>query len=610
MTKTVPLPKVRLREINVQREQEALNAGLSPLIAKIVAGRPFLEESCPKELLAPKLKSLDNPENLTDMSKAVLRILTALQRQEIIGIETDHDCDGQTSHAVIYTALTEYFNHPKEKIRSYIGHRLKEGYGLSESVANRILNDSPKISLLITADNGSSDEIRIAQLKQAGIDVIVTDHHEIPQEGIPQSAYAVISPIRAESPYADRYIAGCMVAWLLMAATRTKLMELKGEAISSLAELLDFVAVGTIADCVSMARSQNNRAVVRYGMKLIQQALRPCWQALQPYLSSPVTSEDLGFLVGPLLNSDGRLSCAFGSVSFLLAQTLAEANEWIAYLQAQNAERKSIQDKITQLALIQAKKQFQAGKKSLCLFLEEGHAGVHGICASRIKDLFGRPVVILCPKMDDPTLLTGSARGIEGLNLRQALQSVHEFNPTLIERFGGHHGAAGLTLRRQQLEGFAEAFEQIIIKSIPNEKIGPTLLVDGPLPLDCLDLNYIQKLYADLEPFGREFEPPLFESTGKILDLAAMGKTQTHAKVSLVIEEMWLEAVWFNARETAEVSWPVAVGDQVKLALMLKIQTFRGRKKLACQIVHIQKASLKETLTKTETIDYVGELTS
>lgn len=587
MKSEYPNPKIKRRQINVKREEESKRLGLSPMLAKIIASRPFLDYVDPKELLWPKLKSLDSPLSLADIKPAVARLVKALENDEIIGIETDHDCDGQTSHAVIYVALTEYFGHKTEHVRSYIGHRLKEGYGLSDALAKRILSDNPRPTLIITADNGSSDEDRIAMLKKEGIDVIVTDHHEIPISGIPQSAYAVVNPTREDCQYPDTYIAGCMVAWLLMAATRTALIERKGIAIASLAACLDFVAVGTIADCVSIARSRNNRAVVSYGMKLIQQGLRPCWKAILPLVSNPLTSEDIGFKIGPLLNSDGRLSCAFGSVSFLLAADEIEAKHWIEHLQTQNAERKGIQERVTHQGLKQAKQQYREGRIGLCLFLEEGHAGVHGISASRIKDIFGRPVIIFCPKADDPSQLTGSARSVDGVHLRNILQTIDDTYPGVIKRFGGHQGAAGLTIDRENLALFQTAFEQTLQENVAPELIGPVIWTDGEIDIEYLNLSFIDELANQLEPFGREFEPPHFEMNAKILSVNIMGQTKVHARLGLAVEDLWFEAVWFNCKNE-NTPLHVGIGDLVKVVFAPKPQVFRGEKKLSCQIVHLE----------------------
>ena len=309
-----PEPKVKVRKLDLEREQMAKDQGIHPLVARILAARPYPNDISVTEMLTPSLKCLDHPMQLADMDIASERFANAIINQECIGLETDHDCDGQTSHAVLYYTLVNHFAYPKHLIKSYIGHRLTEGYGLSDSVASRILQDSPRANLVITADNGSSDEPRIKLLKDAGIDTIVTDHHQLPVEGPPASAIACLNPTRDDCSYNDKYIAGCMVAWLLVAATRQRLIDKKylPESAPKLLDTLDFVAVGTIADCVSIAKSKNNRAIVSYGLKLIEQAIKPCWRAIKPLLQGKVSSEDLGFVIGPLLNSDGRLSTAFG----------------------------------------------------------------------------------------------------------------------------------------------------------------------------------------------------------------------------------------------------------------------------------------------------------
>ncbi|HRE32455.1 MAG TPA: DHHA1 domain-containing protein, partial [Candidatus Berkiella sp.] len=217
-------------------------------------------------------------------------------------------------------------------------------------------------------------------------------------------------------------------------------------------------------------------------------------------MSSPLSSEDLGFKIGPLLNSDGRLACAFGSVSFLLAKNDKEAKEWVEHLQLQNTERKSIQDAITQQAKEQALKQFAAKKNSLCIFLEDGHAGVHGISASRIKDWFGRPVIIFCPKQEDPSILTGSARSIEGIHLRHCLQMIADRYPDILVKFGGHQAAAGLSIYREKVADFTHYFEEVVCEQLNGVEVGPEVWSDGELSIDAISIPVIKKLVESLEP--------------------------------------------------------------------------------------------------------------
>ena len=584
-TPTLPIPKLKSRTPDPAIEQAATAQGLHPLLARILASRPQPENSKLLDMLAPRLSCLEHPLRMQDMAKASARLADAIINKEVIGIETDHDCDGQTSHAVLVYNLIQKFGHPEQLVRSYIGHRLTEGYGLSIKVAQRILDDQPKPSLVITADNGSADEARIALLASANIDVIVSDHHQLPIAGPPKSAFACLNPTRDDCEYTDPYIAGCMVAWLLMAATRLELIQRKylPADFAKLNDSLDFVAVGTVADCVSMARSANNRAIVSYGLTLINAGIRPCWQALKPLVKGVITAEDLGFKVGPLLNSDGRLASAFGSVTFLLAKTEVEAAEWVTYLQAQNQLRKGIQNTVTTQGMLLAAEQTQAGRVSLCIFLADGHAGVHGISASRIKDSFGRPTVFLAPKQGEENILTGSIRGIAGFDVGDAIQWLIKNNPELLIAGGGHAGAGGVTLKSSDYPVFYEQFELAVQQQLVHAQLGPVIWTDGAIPAQWLNIDILETI-ARLEPFGREFEAPVFELTGVLQDLRVIGDG-THARIQIAYATQVLSGVWFSFRQNNQAPLPVQVGDKVHCAFMLKANDFGGVRRCEIQVV-------------------------
>jgi single-stranded-DNA-specific exonuclease len=585
---TLPVPKIIPRKLNKRVEEQGFRYGLDPLLSRILAARPLPVGARPEDMLSPKLKVLENPFKMQDMHTAAQRIANAIINKECIGLETDHDCDGQTAHAVLFYSLVKHFKHPESLIKSYIGHRLKEGYGLSQSVANRILADNPQAKLVITADNGSSDEPRIQQLKDRGIDVIVTDHHQLPVEGHPKSALACLNPTRDDCSY-DDLIAGCMVAWLLMAATRIKLIEknyLPNDA-PKLYDTLDFVAVGTVADCVSMARSKMNRAVVGYGLSLISSACKPCWQVILPLLSTPPTAEDIGFKIGPLLNSDGRLACAFGSVSFLLAETVEEAAKWVEHLQQQNTERKSIQKMITREGILQAHNQVLANKYSICIFLPEGHTGVHGISASRIKDCFGRPTVFFAPKLGEDLVLSGSVRGIEGFHVRDAIQYIADNTSNIILAFGGHRGAGGVTLKKDGLAEFARLFEDFAAQYLAENFIGPVIWTDGNIDPEDINLVTIENI-SKLQPFGREFEDPIFQAEVIVNNIQVVGDG-THAKVELKIGTKFFRSIWFGMRHNEFAPIPIKTGERVLAAFSLKINEFRGSKKCELQLLGVNR---------------------
>jgi single-stranded-DNA-specific exonuclease len=577
-------PKITARTVNQSAYQALVEHGLLEPIARVIAARPFNDTHGVINTIEPTLKLLDSPFLLKDMDVAVARLSQALDNNEVIALETDHDCDGQTSHAVLVLALTQVLGHPKDKVLSFIGHRMKEGYGLSAALADRIVQAKP--DLVITADNGSSDETQIAVLKAAGIDVIVTDHHAIPTSGIPQSAVATLNPTREDCTFPDPDIAGCMVAWLFMAGARRSRIE-QGKLpkeVPSVAAYLDFVAVGTVADCVSLARSVNNRAVVRAGLKMINQFKRPCWQALRPLLSGPkVRADDLGFLIGPMLNSDGRLSDAMGSVSFLLASENSVAMKWAQQLYQSNQDRKAIQKDLSAQAVIAARAQVQTDKHSIVVDLGRGHAGVHGISASRIKDEFGRPTILFSQKQGEPDILSGSARSIDNLHMRDALQTVHDAHPDLIIKFGGHRGAAGLSITQQNFEVFANAFEQVVIAQLGEDSVGPELFTDGPLDEAFATIDFVNAL-EQYAPFGREFDVPLFEADVVVNSVNVMGATKTHLRLSVQLGTQLISAVWFGALENEGDTLPVSEGDTAHLLFTPQLNYFNGRVSLQCMV--------------------------
>ena len=596
---SLPIPKIKARAYRAEVEAEGLTLGLHPVIARLVAARPLALQLPLLQAIAPRLSQLTAPLGLRDIDLASKRVAKAIMEGECIGIETDHDCDGQTSHALLYYNIVKRFHHPAHKVKSYIGHRLTEGYGLSLVVAKRIMNDTPKPTLVITADNGSADEPRIHLLKEHGIEVIVTDHHEIPREGIPKSAYACLNPTRTDCEYGDPYIAGCMVAWLLMTATRQRLIELQYLPATepNLSDSLDFVAVGTIADCVSIARSPNNRAVVNYGMRLIEAEQRTCWRAFKATFPEPLCSEDLGFKLGPLLNSDGRLSSAFGSVDFLLAETDEKAMEGLKALQLQNESRKNIQKEIVKHAIEHAKAELENDPhtSALCIYLAEGHSGIQGIAASRLKDQFGMPVAIFAKKQTvekteigaaAEVLLTGSVRGIEHFHVRQALQQVAERDASLLIAFGGHKGAGGLTLKLSDFDRFSLYFKEAAKTQLHTYfPLEPVIWTDGFLPKQDFTLYFLD-LLKQLEPFGREFEAPIFEQLGFLREIKPVGDG-THARVKLEIEGSLQMAIWFSARPSKDLPFTFQEGDFVKIAFSVRENNFRGNRSVDLQIVHM-----------------------
>lgn len=565
---------------------QARGLPLHPIVQRVLANRASKYGLVPAEIIDTGLEHLDSPMTLPDIDVAANRLADAVQEGEVIGLETDHDVDGVTSHAVLYKALTDYFGHPADRIRSYIGHRLKEGYGLSDSVCDRILGDSPCPTLVVTADNGSSDAPRITRLLNAGIETVVTDHHGLPAEGPPADAYACVSPARSDSAYPDPLIAGVMVSFLLLCVVRQRLID-RGYLPNNtprLTALLDFVALGTVADCVSVSRSRNNRAVIQAGLGPINAGARPCWQAIRPHLGDvekPLTSMDLGFGIGPRINAVGRMDDAMVGVRFLLSSTVADAAKWVDLLNQGNELRREVEAELKAEALEVGELQVAADWTVVQVLLTEGHAGVHGIVASRLVEAFGRPAICFSPKEGEPGIITGSARSIEGAHVRQAMQHVDQEHPGMLIKFGGHEGAGGVTLKESDFCTFEQAYEAAIQQQLEGMPLTPTLMTDGYINTQALDLDLMTHLEA-IEPFGREFESPVFSAVFKVLDVKAMGKDKTHWRFTLLGNEGGtFQAVWFKSGTTAPLTphcyWDIAFTPgmnrwrgQAKLQLVIK----------------------------------------
>ena len=522
------------------------------------------------------------------MDRAVERIVRAVTTGERVVFACDHDMDGTGSAAVLWCAFTEYFGVPRDRVHVVTSHRLTEGYGVTEPVVQRILNLKP--TLVITADKGSSDEERIAVLASSGIDVIVTDHHEIPSGGPPQSAYAVVNPTRPDSSY-DPHICGAGVAFLTMAKVRTALVSAGWRSqIASLGGLLDLVAVATIADCVSLlpTTSHANRVFVKRGLDLINQRRRPCWTVFSEDLQGVVDAEDVAFRLAPAIAAAGRLDWAESGFRFLISSTAQEAAQYWRVLQEENELRKQIERDLRRQALAIAS---NIERNSLVIYLEEGHPGVHGITASRLVEAFGKPAAIFSPKgagaragkngaagpgaVENIRLASGSFRGVPGLDVRRAIEQVSSRHPDLVISFGGHPAAAGATIAIPDVEKFALAYEAAVVEQLGSERLRPVIWNDGTLAPDVHNLVGLDALRA-FGPFGRGFERPSYEGSFEILESRVLSKG-AHLRLSLKHGHTVVPAIWFGAADAVDVH-AVRPGSKTRIVYQLADNTFRGQR--------------------------------
>lgn len=587
------IPEIRTRELNPAILEQAEALGVSPLLARVLAGRLKRNDQNLDAILSPALRYLASPEQLKDAGVAAERIARAVQQGQIIGVLTDYDVDGITSHAVMYRALTEVCSHPAGKIQSLIGHRLNDGYGVSAGLVARILQQDVLPDLIITADCGSSDEKRIALLKQAGINVIVTDHHALPAEGVPVSAYAIVNPTQPGCGYPDSTIAGCMVAWLVMSAVRNTLVDQQFLPADTpkLGGLLSYVALGTVADCVSLGDSAINRAVVKTGLELINRFDQPCWRAVRKLLKKEgevFTSDVLGYQLGPRINARGRLDDPYAALHFILAGQDYLAEQYLAVLDQDNEDRKQIEQAMTQRAQKLAADQAGQGLEGLAVYLDDGHPGVQGIVSSRVTQKTGRPSVVLCPTIN-PDHMTGSARSVEQIHIRDALQWIDDQDPEVLVKFGGHRGAAGLTIYRHRYQDFTELFHLAVKEQLQNDSLGPVILTDGELLPEQINEAAWAELQR-LQPYGREFDPASFSAVFLVEQLRVIGADQTHLQLLLSsqCQRFSFRAIWFKALAAGQTI-DFSEGDYVTAVFQMNMNHFRGRSNLQLMFDWAQK---------------------
>jgi single-stranded-DNA-specific exonuclease len=564
----------------------AIAAGYSPLQTRVIAGRLGDEHAVNlAALLQPRLGGLTSPDRLPDIDKAADAVARAIVDGTPLITISDFDCDGASGHSVLRIALRDYFGVPESQIHSFIGHRLREGYGVTESLSDRIIAHGLSPALAITVDHGSTDHDRIAKLRSNGILTVVTDHHGVPDSGPPPEALACVNPVRTDSEFPDPYIAGVHVAWLLCCAVRQRLVDvghLPGSA-PKLGSLLDLVALGTMADCVDLARSPNNRMVLSRGLELMNApGARPAWRALYAATrcSGPITASTIGFHFGPVINAGGRLDCALGSVDLLMSQDEAEALHMATALVEHNAQRKIVQAQMLRRAMPMAERRVAQGDAAITLLDIEGHPGVHGICAARLVEAFGCPVAYFSPKADSE-LASASLRTVPGFHVRNALKEIAALHPDDFIAWGGHAGAGGVTLKREAIERFANCFSAIAARELSTREKGPEILTDGELM--CVPSLEVFAEISALEPFGRQWESPVFRGNGQIRKLQAMGDG-SHLRLDIELDGCLYEAVWFGA--VRDGVCPVEVGQYVRMAYELDANSYRNRTRLQLRIRH------------------------
>jgi single-stranded-DNA-specific exonuclease len=573
--------KKTIRTRSLTRVPQAL-AGLHPMLARIYAARGISSA----DDIERGLKGLAPVAALRGLEAALVLLETALRQQQRILIVGDFDADGATSSVLSVLVLRAL---GAAHVDYLVPNRFEYGYGLTpEIVAVALREKTP--ALIITVDNGIASVEGVAAAQAAGVRVLVTDHH-LPGSVLP-AADAIVNPNQDGCEFPSKNLAGVGVVFYLLSALRSRLREAgwfaeRGLPDVNMAEYLDIVALGTVADVVQLDR--NNRILVHQGLARIRAGrCRPGITALlQVGKRSPekLVATDLGFVVAPRLNAAGRLDDMGHGIECLLTNSPALAQQYAEELDALNMERREIESGMQQQAL-EALRALQFSERNLphgiCLYDAGWHQGVIGILAGRIKDRTHRPVIAFA-EGGAPGELKGSARSIPGVHIRDVLDYVATQNPGLISRFGGHAMAAGLGLPKAHLADFKKAFDTAVQKMSDPADLEAVLLSDGELPPDCMNERFAD-LLRESGPWGQGFAEPLFHGDFTVVDQRVL--KEKHVKLSLRLpgSERMLDAIAFNIDRE---NWSPGV-ERVRMAYRLDINEFRGARTLQLRAEYLE----------------------
>ncbi len=555
-----------------------LPADLPEVLRRIYAARGLREA----RQLERSLSALIPPGRMTGADRAAARIADVMEAGGRLLVVGDFDADGATSCALSLLAVRAMGH---ADIDYLVPNRFEYGYGLTPEIVALARECAP--DLLITVDNGISSLDGVAAANAAGIPVIVTDHH-LPGERLPEAA-VIVNPNAPGNDFPSGAIAGVGVIFYVLLALRAELhrrdwFARRGIEPPNMAQFLDLVALGTVADVVPL--DHNNRILVHQGLARIRAGdCRPGILALLEAAGRDhrrVRAADMGFAVGPRLNAAGRLDDMSRGIACLLADSLEAARPLAQELDRLNRERRQIEQGMQRQAEAMLAEWRPEGELDwgLCLFREDWHQGVIGILASRIKERCHRPVIAFAAA--DGEWLKGSARSIPGLHIRDALDAVAARHPGLLEKFGGHAMAAGLSLRREHFAAFARAFDAVVRDRLAPEDLQPLIASDGEVAPEALNLETARQIAAG-GPWGQAFPEPLFDGCFEILSSRIVG--EQHWKLVLRPEggDQVLDGIAFRA-----VARHPELPPRVRLAYRLDINEWRGRESLQLLIEHLE----------------------
>jgi len=514
------MPEIVEREVPAEAVRALECAGLEPVMARLLAARGVGSEE-ELDLRAERLLPPAAMHGLERMASILADAIAGAQRLLIVG---DYDCDGATACAVGVLALRAFGAH----VDYLVPNRFEYGYGLTPEIVRAAAQRSPDI--LITVDNGIASVEGVREANALGMRVIVTDHH-LPGEHLPEAA-CIVNPNQAGCGFPSKHLAGVGVMFYAMLALRGELRRrgaFAGRDEPNLADLLDLVALGTVADVVRL--DYNNRILVEQGLRRIRAGR--CRSGIRALLEvcarapEQVCAHDLGFLLGPRVNAAGRLSDITLGIECLLAGEPGRALELARQLHELNRERRNIESDMQASALAHLEEIDAGGAFGLALYRQDWHQGVIGILAARIRERFHRPVIAFADGPDGE--LKGSGRSIPAVHLRDALDRIDKRHPGLILRFGGHAAAAGLSIRAEALGPFRQAFDATLRELLTPADLEERIETDGALAPAEIGLDLAQALRAIA--WGQGFPPPRFVGSFRVADQRVVGGA--HLKLRL-----------------------------------------------------------------------------
>ncbi|MCR9505108.1 MULTISPECIES: single-stranded-DNA-specific exonuclease RecJ [Vibrio] len=576
--------------IEIQRRPEPdlslLPDSIPPILKRIYINRGITDLS----QLETSARGLHSYQKLGGIEQAVDLLFQGIKEQKRIIVVGDFDADGATSSALSVLALRMLGSHNVDYL---VPNRFEDGYGLSPEVVDQALELGAE--MIMTVDNGVSSIEGVRYAKENGITVLVTDHH-LPGQVLPD-VDAMVNPNLESCSFPSKALAGVGVAFYLMMALCVHMRKHnwfaeQGMQEPKLMELIDLVALGTVADVVPL--DENNRILVHQGLQRIRAGkARPGIQALIEVAKRDarrLVASDFGFALGPRINAAGRLDDMSFGVELLMCNNIHAARRMASELDGLNQTRKEIEEGMKQEAMAFCERlQFGEGNElpyGLALFQRDWHQGVIGILASRIKEKFHRPVIAFADGGEG--MIKGSCRSIPGLHMRDALDFIDTQNPGLIIKFGGHAMAAGLTIKEQDFERFSRLFDEVVKKELDEAALKGVIMSDGELKPEEFSMHVAEQLRSG-GPFGQAFPEPIFDGEFKVLHQKLVG--EKHLK--LMLEPLYkghptnvmIDGIAFNVDLRR---WPDASVKTVRLAYKLDVNEFRGNQSLQLMIDHIE----------------------